>query len=456
MADHLLIIEADEALASDMGEAARQRGFDAQITPDGKQGFEFARDDRPIAIVLCAELPAVSGYSICAKLKKDPSLSDVPLIFTSAEASQSTFEHHKKLKVRADEYLSKPFAIDEFIEALGRHVAFDSSVDVAVEEDVPAEEDIPIADDFAVESQPPMTLPDEEAFSGADPFDVGGAEDSFDQALASIASSPPSVDLSRSAGLPTDVSDEDELTSVVNTSGAPDESVALREQVASLRRQLALETARAEDADRRAAEAESRVQTPSTGGSREVLAIKKELNDKSREIVELRGQLHEKDRELLSWRDREMELEGRIVQSEEELAQSTVRVRELDARLTGLESERDTLTAQLDASASRVAKAEADLEGANELRAEADNEVRRLRTDLDAARRERDELRRRADELDGQLSRQLAELDELRGQLAGMEARLHKETSRREAAETSGRRAREALEQALSVLRDPA
>jgi DNA-binding response OmpR family regulator len=44
------------------------------VSGDGKEGLELARVDRPDAIVLCVELPKMSGYSICNKLKKDDGL----------------------------------------------------------------------------------------------------------------------------------------------------------------------------------------------------------------------------------------------------------------------------------------------------------------------------------------------------------------------------------------------
>ncbi len=77
---------------------------------DGKEGLDKASADRPDAIILCVELPKMSGYSICNKLKKDDQLKSIPLIITSREATHETFEQHKKLKTRAEAYLIKPFA----------------------------------------------------------------------------------------------------------------------------------------------------------------------------------------------------------------------------------------------------------------------------------------------------------------------------------------------------------
>src|SRR5213078_1430987 len=50
-----------------------------------------------------------NGYMLCTRLKKDEALKSIPVILTSANATPDSFEKHKKLKTRAEEYLIKPF-----------------------------------------------------------------------------------------------------------------------------------------------------------------------------------------------------------------------------------------------------------------------------------------------------------------------------------------------------------
>jgi CheY-like chemotaxis protein len=110
MPKKILLIENDAAIASELSRALEARGLEVRVTGDGKEGLELARDARPDAVVLCVELPRMSGYSVCQKLKKDEALRSIPVVLTSAEATEDTFEAHKKLKARADEYLIKPYA----------------------------------------------------------------------------------------------------------------------------------------------------------------------------------------------------------------------------------------------------------------------------------------------------------------------------------------------------------
>ena len=100
----ILLIESDGPFAQDLSTALEARGLEARVTADGKEGLDLAKVDRPDLIVLCVELPKMSGYSVCNKLKKDDQLKSIPLVIISAEATPETFEQHRKLKTRAEGY----------------------------------------------------------------------------------------------------------------------------------------------------------------------------------------------------------------------------------------------------------------------------------------------------------------------------------------------------------------
>src|SRR5512137_328707 len=119
MSKTVLLIESDAPFARDMSAALEAKGFAVRSTPDGKEGVELARALRPDCVVLCVELPGLSGYSWCNRLKKDDTLKRIPLVITSAEATPETFEQHRKLKTRAEDYLVKPFPPATLVERIG-------------------------------------------------------------------------------------------------------------------------------------------------------------------------------------------------------------------------------------------------------------------------------------------------------------------------------------------------
>jgi CheY-like chemotaxis protein len=118
MPKKILIIESDAALAASIAAALYARGAEVALARDAGSAVDAARGARPDGIVLCAELPGGSGFVVCNKLRKEADLRAIPLLLTSAAASEETFEQHRKLKTRADGYLRKPFAIAALIEQL--------------------------------------------------------------------------------------------------------------------------------------------------------------------------------------------------------------------------------------------------------------------------------------------------------------------------------------------------
>ncbi len=123
MPTRILIIEADRAFGRDVAASLHARGAETRVCTDGQSGLEEARSWRPDLVVLCVELPNLSGYSVCNKLKKDEQLKTIPLVLTSAEATPETFEQHRKLRTHADEYLLKPFEPATLVKRIGQLVA---------------------------------------------------------------------------------------------------------------------------------------------------------------------------------------------------------------------------------------------------------------------------------------------------------------------------------------------
>lgn len=132
-----LIIESDTAFAQQLQSAFGARGVDVTLTADGNEGLSKAHELKPDVIVLCVELSGVSGYSICNKLKKDPELAAIPLVLTSSQATEETFEQHKKLKNRADAYLRKPYEPEQLLEVARDWVSLGAQADAA--DDVPVD-----------------------------------------------------------------------------------------------------------------------------------------------------------------------------------------------------------------------------------------------------------------------------------------------------------------------------
>jgi DNA-binding response OmpR family regulator/chromosome segregation ATPase len=111
----ILVVEAETDFADQIRTALEPYNLVVEVTGDGTDGLQRAKGDPPDLILLCVELPNMSGYSICNKLKKNPELKRIPLVIMSKDATPDIFEQHKKLKTRAEDYLIKPFPMDDLL-----------------------------------------------------------------------------------------------------------------------------------------------------------------------------------------------------------------------------------------------------------------------------------------------------------------------------------------------------
>lgn len=106
----ILIIE-DESNISDFVKMELQyEGYEAEISEDGKEGLIKALREDYDLIVLDLMLPGISGLEVCRRLKKE---KDIPVIMLSAK--DSVMDKVAGLQIGADDYIAKPFAIEELI-----------------------------------------------------------------------------------------------------------------------------------------------------------------------------------------------------------------------------------------------------------------------------------------------------------------------------------------------------
>jgi DNA-binding response OmpR family regulator len=145
MADRIaLAIEPDNDTANQIRRLLEPKGFQVETISNGDEAMEWGRTNKPAVIILSVE-PRKVGYSISNKLRRSPSLREVPLVMISSEETLATFEQHKKLKSRADEYLLKPLEETVFVSKVAGLVGLGGGDDEIHELD--ADSDIVLSED---------------------------------------------------------------------------------------------------------------------------------------------------------------------------------------------------------------------------------------------------------------------------------------------------------------------
>lgn len=486
MPGRALLIDKDADFAARLEAVLGRHAFDVETCSTGREGLERAKSTHPGVIILCVELEDTSGYSVCAKIKKDPDLKGIPLVITSEKATQETFDHHKKLKTRAQLYLMKPFDPELLVAELRPHLEGAADVDngdpsgsdaeMMVGEGVVEIEDIDVENASEDGEGNPETIGDDDAFGDA------GAE--LDEAIASLSDEPPplpdELGIEGMAGLPQEY-DEDDIRTTIgqipndlgepvpvpqsnrSSIDIPQSDLLRRLKEAERARDEAVALERSTQAQLKALAAGASQLPAASHASREALAIKKELNSKEREILALRDSLQQRDRQLLDAKDREAELEEKVVQAEDASSRSDRARVEAESRIAGAEARAEEidrssrakieeLDGQLEEARSYIHQLEGELsesrEQAEGLRgdvadrdnwiadrdawiAERDERIRDLESSLEASRSEaaglRDDLQAAREEIEGLTARAEGlekDLEEARGEIDALRGAL--------------------------------
>ncbi|HKO90625.1 MAG TPA: response regulator, partial [Polyangiaceae bacterium] len=124
----VLIFESDARFADELKRGLEQHNCQVTLVGDATEGLQLAANSRPDLILLTVELPRVNGFSVCNKLKRDPSLKSVPLIIMSSDSNEDTFSQHRRLKhSRAEDYVHKPIGLDDLLPRISALVPLSST-----------------------------------------------------------------------------------------------------------------------------------------------------------------------------------------------------------------------------------------------------------------------------------------------------------------------------------------
>jgi signal transduction histidine kinase len=117
----ILVVDDTPANLRLLESMLRERGHRVRSFPRGQLALAAAGRRVPDLVLLDVAMPGMDGYEVCRRMKADPRLAEVPVIFVSARAETAD-------KVRAFEsggvdYVTKPFQVDEVCARVATHLA---------------------------------------------------------------------------------------------------------------------------------------------------------------------------------------------------------------------------------------------------------------------------------------------------------------------------------------------
>ncbi len=109
----ILVVEDEEHLAEGIRFNLEAEGYEVTTVEDGPAALELLREDAAgfDLVVLDLMLPEMSGYAVCEAVRADG--NDVPVLILSARTLAE--DRTRGFAVGADQYLTKPFDLDEFL-----------------------------------------------------------------------------------------------------------------------------------------------------------------------------------------------------------------------------------------------------------------------------------------------------------------------------------------------------
>ncbi len=106
----ILIVEDDETLQQTLAYNLEREGYLVTTAADGQTGLELARTQTPDLIILDVMLPELDGLSVCRILHRE---LEIPIIMLTARSSE--VDKIIGLDSGADDYITKPFSLGEFL-----------------------------------------------------------------------------------------------------------------------------------------------------------------------------------------------------------------------------------------------------------------------------------------------------------------------------------------------------
>ena len=100
------------------------RGYKLLIAKNGASALAIAEKAKPSLILLDIMMPEMDGYEVCRRLKGNPALSDIPIIYLSAMTD--TADKVKGFALGAVDYITKPFQPEEVIARVNTHLTINS------------------------------------------------------------------------------------------------------------------------------------------------------------------------------------------------------------------------------------------------------------------------------------------------------------------------------------------
>lgn len=111
--EKILVVDDEEHIVELIKFNLENNGYNVICADNGNDALKLARNEVPQLVLLDLMLPGIDGYDVCREIRRDASISYMPVIMTTAKGEE--LDKILGLELGADDYITKPFSVRELV-----------------------------------------------------------------------------------------------------------------------------------------------------------------------------------------------------------------------------------------------------------------------------------------------------------------------------------------------------
>ncbi|MDF2503191.1 MULTISPECIES: response regulator transcription factor [Clostridium] len=111
--EKILVVDDEEHIVELIKFNLENSGYKVISASNGNEAVKLAKSEAPQLLLLDLMIPGLDGYDVCREIRKDPSISGMPVIMITAKSEE--IDKILGLELGADDYITKPFSIREML-----------------------------------------------------------------------------------------------------------------------------------------------------------------------------------------------------------------------------------------------------------------------------------------------------------------------------------------------------
>lgn len=116
----IMVVDDDKDATALFEEVLKAEGYEAIILNESARAIQVAKKEKPALFVLDLMMPEPDGFKLCRMLRKEPEFKSTPIIIVTA--LNDTDSRIVAIGAGANDYLTKPFRLDELYTSIKDHL----------------------------------------------------------------------------------------------------------------------------------------------------------------------------------------------------------------------------------------------------------------------------------------------------------------------------------------------